>query len=320
MADPNIGQLTASTWEKVKGKPEDNIFTSQWLLAALKEAGGIVSEGGGSQIEESLEYAENTTFKSYSDLEVLDTTRVDVFDAARFAWKELGGTIVYSNLEQKRNQGAEQKFALIASKINNAKMSHDATWNRQAYGDGTGNGSKDFTGLDALVPAAPTSGTVGGINRATFSFWRSQQVTDGGSSYSTLRASMRTLYNSCSRGAYAEHPTHAVASQSIFEAYEGTLTSNERFTSKEAGEGGFKNEVLKFKGLKIAYDEDFQDSDELVMFNVKNLKFRTPAGGWKQVFPEVEPANQTATVVRIATVGNFCMNSSRRHGRITSIA
>ena len=46
---------------------------------------------------------------------------------------------------------------------------------------------KNITGLAAAVPDSPSTGTYGGINRANYSFWRSQKysgVTDGGSAVS----------------------------------------------------------------------------------------------------------------------------------------
>lgn len=50
----------------------------------------------------------------------------------------------------------------------------------------------DITPLDAAEFSA-----VGGINRATFSFWRNQQV--GASSFDALQKSMREIYNSAGR-------------------------------------------------------------------------------------------------------------------------
>ena len=41
------------------------------------------------------------------------------------------------------------------------------------YSDGTGAGGKEIDGLDAAVPVDPTTGTYGGIDRATWTFWRS---------------------------------------------------------------------------------------------------------------------------------------------------
>ena len=160
MPDPNIGQVTASVFERVvRRKPEDNVFTSQALLNLLKQNNAFSKEPGGALIEETLMYAENTTIRSYSDLETLDTTRVDVFDAARFNWKEIAGTIVYSELEKARAMGEEAKFALIDQKVENGKQSMFAVINRQMYSDGTGNGSKDIGGLALLVSSTPTTGT-----------------------------------------------------------------------------------------------------------------------------------------------------------------
>jgi hypothetical protein len=49
------------------------------------------------------------------------------------------------------------------------------------YGDGTVTGS--VNGLQLLVATSPTSGIVGGIDRATWTFWQNQaysSVTNGG--------------------------------------------------------------------------------------------------------------------------------------------
>jgi len=62
----------------------------------------------------------------------------------------------------------------------------------QAWSDGTGNSSKDLGGLQFLISTTPTTGTVGGINRATFSFWRNQQTSGAKTTtaFDNLRASM----------------------------------------------------------------------------------------------------------------------------------
>lgn len=321
MPTVNLGQVTASVFEKIAGaSPEDNVFTSQFLLYMLKKGKAFRRLDGGRLIEETLEYAENSTFRSYSDLETLDTTRNDVLDAARFDWKEIGGTIVYSNLEKMRAQGSSAKFDLVAAKTNNAKNTLFAVLNRMLYSDGTGNGSKDVTGLSALISATPTTGTVGGINRATFSFWRNRQTSGAKTTaaFDNLRGAMRTTYNNCSKGAFDEHPEWFVFDQTSFQGYESTLVTNERFTDKSEGEGGFKNEVLKFKGAKVAFDEDCA-SGTGYCGNSRNLKLNYPDGGWAKTWPPVDPANQTAEIIKIATVCQTSINNPRRLGVITSI-
>ena len=41
---------------------------------------------------------------------------------------------------------------------------------------------------------------------------------------------------------------------------------------------------------------------------------------WAKAFPPVDPANQTAEVVKLMTIGNMSINNPRRLGVITSIS
>jgi len=322
MSDPNMGQLLASTWNRViTDKPEDQIFKDVWLFNRLTtKNGGMMKIDGGAQIEVSLEYAVNSTFKSYSDMEALDVYKVDVFDAAEYDWKEHAGTVVTSLIEVFKNSGKAKKFDILESKIQNAIRSAKDDINEMLFADGTGNSSKDWHGLQQLVPDVATTGTVGGINRATFTWFRTNQITDGGASFSELRANMRTLYNDCSDGAFSAHPTFGVTDQDVFEGYEGTLTTNERFTSKSEGEGGFKNEVLKFKGMKLAFDEEMASSARLYMLNEDAIKLVVAKGIFLKLGEPIEPANQTIDVRKVVSIGNLVVKQSRRLGVITSIA
>lgn len=320
MAAPNLGQVGATVFEKVVSRdPADNVFKSWLILKLLKENDGFAKEDGGAQIEEPLEYAENTTFRSFSDLETLDTTRIDVFDAARFPWKEVGGTIVFSEIEKNRAQGESAKIDLVARKVENGKNSAYAVINRMFYGDGTGNGGKDIGGLALLVSSTPTVGTVGGINRGLFSFWRNRQVsgTKTTTAFDNLRGAMRSQYNSCSKGANEEQPQWIVFDQTSLEGYESTLVVNERFTTKDEGNGGFKNDVLKFKTAKVTFDEDMPAATGFTL-NGRNLKFRYLT--WMKTFPPVDPANQFADITKVLTQGNMSINNPRRLGVITFIS
>lgn len=321
MAAPNLGQGTATTFELSTSRtPEDNVFTSQAALNVIKRGKGFKKESGGSVIEEPIEYTENTTFRSYSELETLDTTRVDVFDAARFEWKQpVCGTIVFSELEKLKCSGDSAKLDLVARKVDNAKNTAMAVLNRMFYADGTGNGGKDCNGFSNLISSTPTTGTVGSINRATFAFWRNRQTSgaNGGTAFDNLRGAMRTIYNNCSKGAAAEHPTDFLFHQTDFEGYERTLQTNERFTDKSSGDGGFKNEVLKFKGARATFDEDATAATCYVI-NDRNLFFRYLA--WMKAFAAVDPANQLGEIVKIMTAGQLTINNPRRLGVITAIS
>lgn len=322
MADPNQGQTIAQAWEaKVGTKPTDNIHNDYWTLHQFDQGDGWKGVDGGRLIEISIEYALNTTFKSYDDLETLDTTRVDVFDCAQFNWKQVAGTVVISEKEKAFNQGSGGKFDLLAGKLANADNSHDAEMNRQIFTDGTGNGSKDIGGLLLLVPTTTTTGTVGGINRAVFTWWRSQASSGAKTSaqYDGLRAAMTTVYNSASNGVGADHPNVICSGSTIFSGYEGLLVAVEQIVDKSNADIAFKGEAIKFKGAKYAYDAACLPADSVYLWNTKFLKMYYQKGYWKKMFPPVDPANQTADVYKILTICNLGASALRRHGVVYSI-
>ena len=325
MPDVAIGQNAASVWEKVIGKkPNDNIFTSRALFHFLGEKGFKEEADGGRLIEFTLEYAENSTFKSYSETEELDTTRIDTYDAARFEWRINAGTVVYSELEKLRAAEGSRKFDLIAEKLENGKNSHISAMNEQAFSDGTGNGSKDLGGLQLLISTTPTTGSVGGINRATYSFWRNRQTSGAqtGADFDNLRASMRSIFNQCSNGGTEFAPTAWITTRTVFEGFESLLVANERYakdgSASRGGDAGFDNNALMFKGAKGFYDED-APSGNLYFLNPKFLKFAYLKGGWMKMYPEVDPANQLSNVHKVATFGNMGTNNSRRLGVVSAI-
>jgi len=321
MANPNQGQLIANAWEAYVGtKPEDNIFEQYWLFDKFKKGQGFKSLDGGRNFSALLEYATNTTVSSYSDTEVIDTTRIDVFDEATFDHKQYAGTVVMSELERARNQGSGAKFPLLPGKLDNLKRSMEKKINEDLFSDGTGNSSKEIGGLQHIVATAPSTGTVGGINRANFSFWRNRQSSGAKTStaYDNLRSTMITVYNDSSNGVSGNHPHFAVTTQTVFEGYESLLTTNERFMSKKEGDASFKNSVLKFKGIEIAYDDDCP-SGVLYFLNPQYLKLAYLRGYWFKGFPAVDPANQTVDVFKVITLANLITTNARMLGAVTAI-
>jgi hypothetical protein len=321
MPAPNDGVTIAASWNAlVNDKPEDNIFEDYWLLNRLKDGDGFMSVDGGDVITASLEYATNQTVAWYSDLETISTTRQDVFDRAEFSWKEIAGTVVQSELESAINQGSAKKFDLLDGKLKNLRSSLDSTINTALFSDGTGSTNKEIGGLRHIIATDPTTGTRGGINSANFSFWRSQQTSGAKttSAFDNLRATMRSIYNLCSNGYAGQHPKFGATTRTVFEGFEGLLLANERFTDKSSGEGGFKNETLKFKGMMLSYDNDCP-TGIMYFCNPKFLKLAYAKGHWYKAHPSVEPANQTAKVFKVHAIANLIATNLRMLGCVTAI-
>ena len=320
MANPNVGQRVAANWELVvKTKPEDQINNDYWLFNQLSEGEGFVGKSGGDFITTPIEYALNGSVASYSDLDIINTTRYDVFDRYEAQWKEYAGTYVMSDLEDDRNSGEGQVFDLRAGKLQNLQNSLRSTFNTDLFGAGTANSSKVFTGLQALVSTTPTSGTVQGVDRSVWSFARNQQASGAQttSAFDNLRAVMRSVYNLCSNGISDQHPSFAVTTRTIFEGYEGLLLANERFTDKTSGDGGFKGEVVKFKGMKMSYDVACP-SGNMYFLNPAFLKLVYKNGSWMKAQAPIRPANQTADVIVIRTMANLFAVNPRRLGVVSA--
>jgi hypothetical protein len=318
---PNVGQRVAANWEAVvKTKPEDQIHDDYWLFNQLSQGEGFMGKSGGDFITQPIEYALNASVGSYSDLDTLSTTRSDNFDRYEAQWKEHYGVYVISDLESDRNAGEGQVFDLRAAKLENLKNSIKSSINTMLYSDGTGNSSKDFIGLAGLVSSTPTTGTVQAVSRVSNTWARNQQTagTQTTSAFDNLRAAMRSIYNLCSNGVSSDHPSFAVTTRTVFEGFEGLLLANERFADKSSGEGAFKNEVLKFKGAKISYDNDCT-SGTLYFLNPKYLKLVYKTGAWMKAQPSARPVNQTADIVVIRSMGNLFTPNPRRLGVVTAI-
>ena len=323
MADPNIGQAAASFWESRMGKkPTDNIFTSRAFFFSMGKDGFKEEAGGGRVFEYGVMFAENTNFRSYGEVEELDTTRFNVFDAARFDHKILAGTVVYSELERLRSLNGGGKFDYLAEILNNGMESHKADLNRQLLGSAsTGN---DINGIQVVISSTPTTGSVGGISRSAYSFWRNRQNSGAQSvsAYDNFRSALTTTYNQCSLGGVKNTPRWVLTDRTSFQGYEQILVAIEQIAEarmKDDSDIAFKNEMLKFKGARMFFDEDALASTAYLYNNV-NLKVPYLKGGWMKMFPPNDPYNQLAVVHKTMTVCNLATNASRHLGVVTAIS
>jgi hypothetical protein len=318
---PNRGQLIAAAWEDyVKTDPSDQVFNYFWLLENLR-VGDSFRKGAGDPITGSIEYATNTTVKAMAELETLDVTRIDVFDRYEYAWKFVGGDIVMSEFEKAVTSGGAGKFDLEAGKIDNLKKSMMQQINTDLFSDGSGTGGKQAGGLQFIVSTTPTTGTVGSINRASFTFWRNQQTSGAKSStsFDNLKSAMRSIYNLCSSGVGMQTPEFAVTDRTSFEGYESLSVSIERLVRSSVTDkllSGYKGDHVMFKDIPLAFDFA-APSGNMYILNRRNLFIRYML--WMKAFPPQTPVNQFLDVVKILTIYNLCSDNPRRLGVVSGI-
>ena len=320
MATANLGQLVATVLRERRKEVADNVLNHNALLRHLNERGNADPVDGGRTLVEPLEYAENSTFKYYSGYEVLDTTPVDIIDAAEYDWKQAAVVVSMSGLERRRASGRNALVNLLDKKIKNAEKTMQNNLSDGIYSDGTGTGGKQITGLQSLVADAPTSGTVGGINRANFSFWQNNVVdvtTDAGgaASASTIPIAMRLLWLEVLRG--MDRPDVIVAGSTYFQHYWDSLTDIQRITSDADAKAGFRS--IGFNGpggsAPVMYDPDCSET-RMYFLNTDYLYWRPHRDANIEPLENRNSFNQDAFVVPVIFMGNLTMSNAARQGVI----
>lgn len=307
--------LFATTHQAYRPKMEDNVFTANPLFWWLKTGDRITRQDGGANIIVPVMYGKNSTAKSYSAYGILDTSPQDGMTVAIYPWRHLSTSVSISGPEERKNSGKHQVIKLIKSKEEQAEMSLIEETNRQAFLDGTGNGSQDIFGLNLLVEDAVGAAwlsDVAGINRTTETWWRNQFTDANTVSFATGGvALMRTMYNNCSKGNI--HPDLILTTQTIFERYEGVLAANERFIDTRTGDAGFQN--LLFKATPIVYDT-YCPTETMFFLTSQYIEFIVDTIMDFKLTDFVRPSDQDARVAQILLYGNLTMSNMARQGRI----
>ena len=319
MASPNLGELATVTLRNRRGKLADNVLNHNALLRYLNRAGNADPADGGRTIIEELEYASNSTFKYYSGYETLDITPQTVFDAAEYNWKQAAVVVSFSGLEERQNMGKEQSIKLVDRRIRNAEKTMQNNLSTGVYSDGTGTSGKQIGGLQLLVADDPTTGTVGSISRATYSFWQNQlydfSVNSVTPSSSTIQTAMDSIWLSCIRGADA--PKIFVAGTTYFTYFWQSLTTIQRISSDTSATSGFRE--LAFNGpggtAMVMYDASCS-ATRMYCLNTDYLFWRPHPSANIEQLDRRQSVNQDATVIPIIFMGNLTMSNAQRQGVI----
>ncbi len=309
--------IVTSTLEASAGELQDNIHKSVPFLAFLREAGKVKKLDGGYRIKADLMYGKNTTVKSKSQYELVDTTPQDGITAAFFDWKEVAGTLSISRKERRQNSGKHAMFNLIEAKKQQLEISFKEEVARQIMlGDGTGNESKDIDGLAIAIKAVPTTGSYGGIDPSAETWWRNQYTTSVSWASSGIDT-VRTTFRKCAQGSVAGAPKLLLADPVVYDYFEAEHLLLLRFTptgkmNEKMADLGIDN--FQFKGSTVMSDEALDSTGYLYYINTDYLFFAVDQESDFVMLPAVTPSNQTATTSIMLLMANIATNNRRKQG------
>jgi hypothetical protein len=272
MASPNLSELVTTTLRNRSKTLSDNVSNHNALLRRLRENGNQTSVTGRDIVRE-LEYADNGTVQFYSGYETLDVSPSDVLSAAVFDYKQLAGNVSISGLEQIKNSGTEAVINLLEARINVLEKSMMNSLSTSIYSDGTGTSGKEVGGLQLIVADAGT-GTVGGINSSTFTFWQNVQTTATSSAFSVanVQSDMNTIYLQLVRG--ADSPDLVMAGTNAYSSFLGSLQAIQRITSDDMARSGFTS--LQYLNSDVVFDSA-ANTNRMYFLNTDYLRLEVAA-------------------------------------------
>jgi outer membrane protein assembly factor BamB len=319
MASPNISEALTTAIESRTGVLADNFSENNALLYKMKERGTLKPVSGGVDIRQELTYAENSTYKRYSGYELLNISPSDTFTSAVFDYKLASTAITISGLEMLQNSGPEQIIDLLESRVEVAEQSLMNNIASDMYSDGTADGGKQIGGLQLLVADSPSTGTVGGIDAATWAFWRNiayDATTDGGTAATSanIQSYMNRVYVQLIRG--KDKPDLIISDNNYYRLYMESLQTIQRVTNPKMADAGFPN--IEYMGVPVVLDGGFGGgcpTNHMYFLNTKYIHFRphrdrqfVPIGG------ERMSTNQDAIVKIIGWAGNMTVSNRRLQG------
>ena len=176
------------------------------------------------------------------------------------------------------NSGPERMIDLLEARVSVGESSMANLIAISLYGDGTGSGGKEIDGLAKQVATDPTTGVVGGIDRATWQFWRNKvfkATTTGGAATTkdNIGDYMNALWASLVRG--NDRPDLILMDNAYWAFFVASLQAQQRFTSSDSATRGFM--ALKYMDADVVLDGGIgggMSVKTMYMLNTKYIFYR----------------------------------------------
>lgn len=300
---------------------QDLMSNSNALLAVMKSK-GLFKEYSGPRIRETLQIAKPSG-QWYNGYDFLDNSPIELFNDAYFTPKMVAVPITLAYEEILNNEGTNEIMNVMESYIGAAERAMQDTMDIAIQSDGTANNGKQLTGLKTAVPTVVNSGTYGGIDRGTYSIWRTSTF-DANSAFSaigtqvsstTIRPMLNSIMTQRARGKRAADLL--LMSTEHYAAYDAATVAIQRVTDGGSTMGKLGFTSLKYFGAgrtaDIVLDGGIgtnMPANTTYGIETDSLRIRyNPNRNFQKLFEGegMKPINQDAVVQYIGFMGEMTM-------------
>lgn len=246
-ANSAISDVIATTIESRTRKAADNLTNNNALLTYIKKSGNLKPISGGSVVLQEIMYDDATggNAAAYSGYETLNISPDTPISAASFNLCHYAAAVSISGPEMLANSGKEQMIDLLSTRVAIAEARLQNKINNDLHALAASSSGKGFTGLADMLTTSSTTGSYGGIDRATWTFWQHKYTSTSSSTTSNVQSRMNDMANALVRG--VDRTNLILAGVNAYNLYLGSLQAIQRITNEEGSSGaGFT--ALKYYG------------------------------------------------------------------------
>ena len=283
MATPSwtqtVDTLFTTTWAHRKKSATKQAFLKTPFIFWLRERGRIQNISGHRRIEIPVEYGDNDTVRWITKGDTVPITDSELVTMAYEDWKYVSISIMRWMQDEQQNRGKAGMINLVGLKLGAGERGLWEEFERVMFANGSG--SNEPNGLQNLVSATPTTGTVHGLNRATYSWWRNQQKTSTGAASLYLVSDMRNCLNNVLKYSSAELKDIAIVTdQTVFELYEEEGYELVQIMNNPLFDAGF--DTLEYRHRPIMWCPS-APAGNMYFINTAYLNLVTDEGYWMEM-------------------------------------
>lgn len=314
-----FSEIVTTTLRNHPAEVTDNVSANNAFYNFLKRKNRIKLLSGGYEIVRPLDYAENATYQRYSGFDTLNTAQSDVLTAAKYPWVQAAVHITASGAEMRMNSGKEQIIDMAEAKLRNAKRTAANNMSLDIYSNGAL--ANQMGGLASIIQTAGT-GTVGGIDSSTWTFWQNKVREAAGTntiSKATIKGEMNLLHLSLVRG--IDKPDLIISTHDFYNMYEESLQDLQRYADSDTASAGFN--TLKYKTASVIFDSNtnFATTGERMYFlNTEYLEVVAHRAANWNTLPDKVSINQDAVIVPLIWQGQMVCSNRALQGLLIDAA
>lgn len=331
VTDRNYRQVLTTAMATRTREIQDLVFNSNPVSALLRQRGRYKTYSG-PEIRVTLQI-DKLGGQWFTGYDYLDIQPKEILNDAVFTPKNLFVGFSLTGTELLANEGRTRIYNLMEEYMETAESSMQDLFEVALHGNGTGDAGRQMIGFGGALPIAATTGTYGGIDRATNPLWRTTTYSVPGGDFAdlgttwdstTARPIIERVAALRSKG--RRHAGLAVADLASYQAVSASMVAHQRITRSDGGAA-----ALGFDTLEIVTPAgrvemvcatgvgNVMPANTIYMLDLEGLNlYYHPSRNMVPLFPGdgAQPINQDATAQGLVWNGELVLSNPRYSARI----